>query len=144
MVKMMGALKARTDITEDFIGCSAPNRNSKTLRSARPHMSGNWSISKQQFDLDTMPDFCTGFLYVTTPKVGAQLVQVGHKLYSGTEVEQIEDSLITGVLRERLGGVVLDTLETGVMAKPWLHIFSHCHVVCIYVCMYVCVWMKWF
>ena len=126
MVKMMEALQSRKDITEDFIGCSTPNRNSKTLRSARPHMSGNWSISKQQFELDTMPDFCTGFLYVTTPRVGAQLVQVGHKLYRETEVEQIEDSLITGVLRERLEGVVLDTLETGVMAKPWLHIFSHC------------------
>jgi len=51
LIMMMEALKARTDITEDFIGCSTPNRNSKTLRSARPHMSGNWSISKQQFDL---------------------------------------------------------------------------------------------
>ena len=73
-----------------------------------------------------MPDFCTGFLYVTTPRVGAGLVQAGLELYNDTDVEQIEDSLITGVLRERLPGVFLDTLETGVTAPLWLNFFSHC------------------
>ena len=124
--KMEAALQARKTVTENFIGCSTPNRNSKTLRSTQPHMSGNWSVSKEQYELDTMPDFCTGFLYVTTPRVGAGLVQAGLMLYRDSDVEQIEDSLITGVLRERLEGVVLDTLETGVMAKPWLSVFSHC------------------
>ena len=47
-------------------------------------------------------------------------------LYMETKTEQIEDSLITGILRERLPAVSLDTLETGVMARLWLNIFSHC------------------
>ena len=51
---------------------------------------------------------------------------MGYKLYKDEEVEQIEDSLITGVLRDRIEGVVVDTIETGLMSKPWLHIFSHC------------------
>ena len=51
--------------------------------------AGNWSVSKEEYDEDVMPDFCTGFLYVTTPSVGAALVQAGLVMYGGTETEQI-------------------------------------------------------
>ena len=59
--------------------------------------AGNWSVSKEEYDEDVMPDFCTGFLYVTTPSVGAALVQAGLVMDGGTETEQIEDSLITSI-----------------------------------------------
>ena len=65
-------------------------------------------------------------MYVTTPRVGAALVQAGLAMYGETETEQIEDSLITGILRERLPGVSLATLETCLAAKLWLRVFSHC------------------
>jgi len=113
-------------ITENTIACTVPNRNLKTLRASRPHMRGNWSVSKEEYEEDIMPDFCTGFLYVTTPRVGSALVQAGLALYRDTKTEQIEDSLITGILRERLSSVHLDTLEHGLMARLWLNIFSHC------------------
>jgi len=115
-------------MVENTIACGSgtPHRNMKTLRSSSPHMTGNWSTTKEELEADIMPDFCCGFLYLTTPRVGAALVQAALILYGDTEVVQIEDSLITGVLRERLPGVSVDTLETGVMAKLWLNIFSYC------------------
>ena len=75
-------------------------------------MLGNWSIPKDQLESDIVPDFCAGFLYITTPRVGAALVQVGLSLFSKTEVTLIEDSLITGVLRERLPWISLEMLDT--------------------------------
>ena len=59
-------------------------------------IAGNWSISRSQLASDLHPDFCSGFLYLTSPRVGAELVQAGLSLYGDMEVEQIEDSLITG------------------------------------------------
>ena len=41
--------------------------------------SGNWSINEEQFPWDVIPDWCTGFLYITTPQVGAELVQAGNQ-----------------------------------------------------------------
>ena len=49
-------------------GSGTPHRNMKPLRSDRTHMTGNWSISRQQLDLDFHPDFCSGFLYLTSPQ----------------------------------------------------------------------------
>ena len=50
-------------------GAGTPHRNHKTLRSDKPHMTGNWSTSKQELEDDIMPDFCCGFSYITSPKV---------------------------------------------------------------------------
>ena len=62
-----------------------------------------------------MPAFCVGFLSLATPEVGAQLAQVGFALYreSPRDITQIEDSLVTGVLRERLPQLRLEMLEAG-------------------------------
>ena len=58
-------------------------------------------------------------------QVGLKLVQAANALYPDTEMEQIEDALITGVLRERLG-VELVTLEDTWLAAAWLQLLSHC------------------
>ena len=60
--------------------------------------------------------------------VGAELVQAGAGLYSQSEeeVEQIEDSLVTGLLRERLDQVGLATTSQGIFSHLWLAVFSHC------------------
>ena len=62
-----------------------------------------------------MPAFCVGFLSLATPEVGAQLAQVGLTLYgeSPRDITQIEDSLVTGVLRERLPQLRIEMLEAG-------------------------------
>ena len=128
MERLKEVVIGRIDNDQDFIACGSgtQHRNMKPLRSDRTHMTGNWSISKDQLDIEFHPDFCSGFLYVTTPTVGAALVQVGLSLYNGTEVEQIEDSMITGVLRERLPQIRLETLRRGFMPLLWQNIFSHC------------------
>ena len=130
MDKLEAMVRARmkNGVDENFMACGSgtQHRNMKPLRSDRTHMTGNWSISKEQLDLDIHPDFCSGFLYLTTPLVGAALVQAGHQLYRDKEVEQIEDSLITGVLREALPDVRLQTLQNGVLPHLWNKVFSHC------------------
>ena len=126
--RLKRVIRERIVTGQDFIACGSgtQHRNMKPLRSDRTHMTGNWSISKDQLEMEFHPDFCSGFLYVTSPKVGAALVQVGLALYNMTEVEQIEDSMITGVLRERLPHVRLEVLETGFFPFLWMNIFSHC------------------
>ena len=118
---------SRHPLADGSITCGAgtPHRNMKTLRSDRPHMTGNWSTTKEELEDDIMPDFCCGFTYITTPGVGARLVQAANLLYPESEVVQIEDSLITGVLRER-AGVELVSLDTSWRGWAWLRLFSHC------------------
>ena len=60
--------------------------------------------------------------------VGSELVQAGAGLYRDTEVEveQIEDSLITGLLRERLLQVRIGATNEGMFSDLWLSVFSHC------------------
>ena len=38
-------------------------------------------MDQDQLEKDVLPDFCTGFLYVTKPSVGAALAQAGLELY---------------------------------------------------------------
>ena len=113
---------------ENTILCGAgpPHRNMKTLRSDRPHMLGNWSVPKDQLESDIVPDFCAGFLYLTTPRVGSALVHVGTAIFSNTEVTIIEDSLITGVLRRRLPRVALEMLGTSLRSRIWQNYLSYC------------------
>ena len=117
----------REEMRDNSISCGSgtPHRNMKTLRSSRPHMTGNWSTTKEELEDDIMPDFCCGFSYITTPAVGIRLVEAANLLYPNTEVVQIEDSLITGVLREKVG-VDLISLEPSWTSSSWLHIFSYC------------------
>ena len=69
-------------------------------------------MSTAEWTRSTMPDFCVGFLSITTPGVAGQLVQAGHLLYRDREVTHIEDSLITGILREQLPHLRLEALQT--------------------------------
>ena len=44
--KLMLTLQTRRDKHEQFIACSVPSRNIATGRLSRPHMRGNWSLTK--------------------------------------------------------------------------------------------------
>jgi len=129
---MRGVDKMRRESEQRPILCGSgtPHRNMKPLRSDKGPMSGNWSISIEQVDNDYHPDFCAGFLYLTTPSVGAELVQAGLSTYGNKEVEQIEDGLITGQLREKLDNVVITSLSAITTSSwssyIWVSILSHC------------------
>ena len=78
----------KQEMRDNSISCGSgtPHRNMKTLRSSRPHMTGNWSTTKEELEDDIMPDFCCGFSYITTPAVGIRLVEAANLLYPNTEV----------------------------------------------------------
>ena len=121
---------------EHEVVCSTPIRNCPVTKSSKGHMTGNWTVKKDDLEhvgdqKEFIPDFCVGYLYLTTPEVGAALVQVAHSLYSSSpsskENNLIEDYLVTGYLRERLPWVTLSLLENSGL-RPWLwtHVFSGC------------------
>jgi len=131
MDKLLIVLERWGDTNIDFVTCDEPKKNLRTLRGSRgensgPHMVGNWSMSKEDLEADIMPDFCSGFLYLTSPKVGAALTQVGLALYNKSEMFQIEDPLITGVLRESLGADIRMLEEGSLKAELWKMTGSHC------------------
>jgi len=127
IISLMERLNERKGLQDSILcGSGPPHRNMKTLRSERAHMLGNWSVTKDQLESDIVPDFCAGFLYITTPRVGAALVQVGLALLGQKDVTLIEDSLITGVLRERLSSVSLEMLDTSLVTRVWQNFLSHC------------------
>ena len=106
-------------------GSGPPHRNMKTKRSSRPGMLGNWTADIEQLPQARVPDFCAGFLYLTTPATAVRLAQAGLAVFGEfqAEVSLIEDSLITGVLRQSLGQVQLGMLAG---SSSWLHLLSHC------------------
>ena len=101
MDKLLQVLKEKS-YSKHFMGCSLPYRNVRVGRASKAQMMGNWSLTSDEYPAYRYPDFCFGYLYITTPSVGAALVQVGLLLYPQTEVRIIEDAFITGVLREKL------------------------------------------
>ena len=102
-----------SDTWHNLITCPTLCYGMKVIRSSSAGMTGNWSHSREDFDRDWMPAFCVGFLSLSTPEVGAKLAQAGLAVFGKRPeaVTQIEDSLITGVLRERLPELRLEVLE---------------------------------
>ena len=84
--------------------------------------------TQDQLEADTLPDFCTGFLYVTRPSVGAALAQAGLEMFGDSEdIVITEDYLIAGVLRQRLGQVEVESLrQEGLVDRVWQDYLSHC------------------
>ena len=49
--RLMLTLQSRRDKHDQFIACSVPSRNIATGRLSRPHMRGNWSLTKVRLRL---------------------------------------------------------------------------------------------
>ena len=109
-------------------GSGPPHRNMKTQRSSRPGMLGNWTADPAQLAQARVPDFCAGFLYLVTPRTAVRLAMAGIAVFGDfrPEISLIEDSLITGVLRQSLADVELDMLGPGLTNQVWLQLLSHC------------------
>jgi len=112
----------------DTIECPSVMRNMRPWRQTHnKSLMGKWSISVQDMPRRVYPDFCPGWLYVTTPKAGLALAEVSVK---NSEVlmatARLDDIFVTGFLRERLPGVLLRQLHGGVIGETWNRFLSHC------------------
>ena len=112
----------------DFIECPSVMRNMRPWRQTHSKsIMSKWSISKEDMSRRVYPDFCPGWVYVTTPRVGLALAEVSvknhHKLM---KTARLDDIFVTGFLREFLPWVSLRQLNEGAMGASWNFFFSHC------------------
>ena len=113
--------------TEDFMACPNPSRNFRPTRTSRPaSQTGKWSPSWAEMGRRTWPDFCFGWLWVTTPRVGVALAEVAARLEPDMlHLAKWDDSFVTGFLRERLG-LRLSGLAPGWRGWLWDRVLSSC------------------
>ena len=112
----------------DFIECPSVMRNMRPWRQTHSKsIMGKWSISKEDMARRVYPDFCPGWLYVTTPRVGLALAEVSVKNHPALmKTARLDDIFVTGFLREFLPWVRLGQLNGGVLGEVWNNFFSHC------------------
>lgn len=115
------------DRPPDVVECPSVMRNMRPWRHNHSHtIMGKWSVSREEMSRRVFPDFCPGWLYVTTPKVGLGLAEIAWKSRDLIPVARLDDIFVTGFLLERLAGVSLQQLNNGLTGFSWNHFFSHC------------------
>ena len=85
---------------ERFFACGTPVRNTRWIRPSKGQITSVWSADTETVSEELVPDWCVGWLYLTTPQVGAEVVQAGLAIFPDTELNLPEDHLIAGLLRE--------------------------------------------
>ena len=65
-----------------------------------------WSDFLVHFLLKRFPDFCTGYAYVTTPKLALRIAEMAANMRPHNMALHLEDVFITGMLRERIEGLL--------------------------------------
>ena len=137
LVEMFEYLRANMERDwEKMIACPtmSPEPYNKVIRATAAPMTGRWAESEEDWARTTLPDFCVGWLTVISPSLGAQLAQVAHSLYKEAPGDNFHtsDSLITGVLRERLPHVRIERMEirhpvwnTVALLCPVTNLFKH-------------------
>jgi len=112
----------------DIVECPSVMKNMRPWRQNHTEsIMSKWSISKEDMERRVFPDFCPGWLYVITPRVGLALAEVG--VQNSRELmtkARLDDIFVTGFLRERLPWARLQQLHDGTMGKAWNGFFSHC------------------
>ena len=112
---------------ESSLLCPAVLRNVKPYQhniSQVETIMNKWSVTT---DIRLYPDYCFGWLYVTTPAVGLALAEVS-VLHRKKLVMTNDDNFVTGILRSHLAGVTIQQLEGGLGGSAWNNILSHCPV----------------
>ena len=116
-----------TKTTDDFISCPTVMRNVRPTRQNKTGtMMGKWYMPEGDMPRRVYPDYCPGWLYVTTPRVGLALAEVATT--HATEVlpmAKMDDVFVTGILREHLG-LQLTQLAPGLSSKLWDSALSQC------------------
>ena len=107
--------KYRTESPDHVVECPSPVRNSKPIIlpaiGGYNTVHGKWATRYYECDIKRFPDFCTGYAYVTTPKLALQIAEMAANLRPLNMAIHLEDVFITGMLRERIEGVVLELTE---------------------------------
>ena len=67
-------------------------------------MHGKWGTDWRECDVKHSPDYCSGWAYVTTPRLGVRLAEMAANVDPGKMCLRLEDLFITGMLRERIEG----------------------------------------
>ena len=110
-----------------FLSCPSPSRNHRPVRTGRPGgQLAKWRVTWEELPRSHYPDYCFGWLWVTTPGLGMGLAEVA--TYHAVEVMGMvthDDSFVTGILRERLG-VEVTGLVPGAWGALWDSAISHC------------------
>jgi len=112
----------------DMVECPSVMRNMRPWRQNHTaSIMSKWSISKADMSRRVYPDFCPGWLYVVSPRVGLALAEVSvlraHQLMPKA---RLDDIFVTGFLRERLPWARLQQLHPGPAGTAWNSFFSHC------------------
>jgi len=128
------SLESKFGQNENVIACNGIMRNMRPWRHNHTNtVMGKWSINKSKMSRRVYPDFCPGWLYITTPKVGLGLAHVGKEYAEELKyVSVLDDIFVTGYLRERLNWVELEQLQSGISGTMFKNFFSSCPFLGIY------------
>ena len=112
--------------SETTISCPSVTKNRKVWRHAEAKMMGKWAHTEDEIPDKYLPDYCNGFLYTFSPKVGLALAQVAKGLGASIyPTRNDEDYLVTGLLAKRLSWVTHRSLAP-VLGSLWDKFLSHC------------------
>lgn len=128
LISLLDTKYGDTSPVPDVVECPSVMRNMRPWRQNHTEsIMSKWSISKEDMERRVYPDFCPGWLYVITPRVGLALAEVGVKnSYELMPKARLDDIFVTGFLRERLPWAKLQQLHDGTMGRAWNGFFSHC------------------
>ena len=113
----------------DMIECPSTMRNMRPWRQNHSQsIMGKWAISQEDMSRRVYPDFCPGWLYVTTPRVGLALAEVSLVTPEDPlmKVARLDDIFVSGFVRERVEGVGVQQFHAGLTGQSWNRFFSHC------------------
>ena len=89
-------------------------------------MLGKWYMARDDLPRRVYPDYCPGWLYVTTPKIGLALAEVAAQYADEVlPMAKMDDVFVTGILRERLG-MSLTQMAPGLWSRVWDTSLSEC------------------
>ena len=120
---LVSALQERTVVSS--LLCPAVLRNVKPYQHNITQVDtimNKWSVKT---DIKLYPDYCFGWLYVTTPAVGLALAEVS-VIARKKLVMTNDDNFVTGILRSHLPWVNIEQLEGGLRGSVWSSVLSHC------------------
>jgi len=128
LVRVLDSKYGDSDPVPDIVECPSVMRNMRPWRQNHSEsIMSKWSISKEDMERRVYPDFCPGWLYVITPRVGLGLAEVGVKKSDELMPKaRLDDIFVTGFLREKLPWARLQQLHDGQMGRAWNGFFSHC------------------
>ena len=112
--------------TNETIFCPTIFRNTKPFHHKEAKLMGKYSHPEEDYPEDFTPDYCFGFLYVTSPKAALAIAEAAKIMGSAARPDILEDDeIISGFLAERIPWIKHRSL-TPLGGSLWDRFFSHC------------------